>query len=82
MSDHSENAVNRCVDYVLKFLSTDHHRSRLPAAEQRRQHDRAVAYLNRLPPDTLSRALHQLYRAGETESRRVAGSRNAERARR
>lgn len=72
MKDYSDGAVDRCVEFVLRFISADRHRSRLPAAEQRREHARALEYLNRLAPDTLTRALHRLYRAGEAEQRRAA----------
>jgi hypothetical protein len=65
-------AVERCVHLISLVLGCRRKSGRVTSEQARAAYDEAVDLFDRLSPETLTEALHALYRKAERDSRRRA----------
>ncbi len=74
MTVNQSAAVDRCVYLISLVLNCRRKSGRLNAKQARAAYDEAVELFDRLSPETLTEALHALYRKAERESRKRAAA--------
>lgn len=72
MGLNQSSAVDRCVQLISVVLDCRRKSSRVSADEARAAYNEAVDLFDRLSPETLTEALHALYRKAERDSRKRA----------